>query len=434
MLDYLYIPIILFLYFQTWKYRYLIDDPVPRDGYLYEMARKEPPSWYDRQRPILATVANVGVFLAVCGYIQYLFGWKASLLYAVMPLNVSGVAWITGNYYMSTVLLTLASLGALKTGLLGAGIGALFYGAALNSTLSSVPFMAVALFFPHGWVMGVPFLAFFFGKRLRTGLKKRKDRHKEMGIEVGKWELKNLLNVPKTLAYYIYLTLFPLNLGFFHTFGKQNFYSKKWFTFLCCSVCLLSIALGCLISPFYTLCWFLFMGIFSQFVVYGQHVSERYTHLANVFACVLLVLAIPDERVFWILATLWFCRSLSYIPAYKDEASLFSYSMMQFKDCPENYANLASYYISREDWITAIKPLLIAERLAKGNRLGIYMNLANCYAMGGVYDKAMGYTMKAYDEAPLDLKQSLYRQRLELNNRIVAIDRNRKKLRKMGVL
>lgn len=435
MIELLYIPIILFLYLRTWRYYYLIDDPVPRDGYLYELPRKVGPEWYDRRRPLLATVTNIGVFMASCGYIHYLFGWKAALLYAVMPLNVSGVAWNTGNYYMSSVLLVLGvwMFLSLKTWA-GAGVSAALYAAALNSTLSSVPFMAAALFFPYGWVMGIPFLTFIFGKRLRVGLGKRKARHDEMGIEVGRFRISNLLNVPKTLAYYLYLSFFPLRLGFFHTFGKQNWYSKPWFTAASCLVCITAVIAGYMVNPFYTLCWFLFMGIFSQFIVYGQHVSERYTFLANVFFCALVSAAVADERLLWVIAALWFCKSLEYVKAFKDDATLFSYSVTQFPDCPENYVNLGSYYISRGNWFNAIKPMLMAEKLTIGNRFGVYMNLANCYGRSGMYGKAMEYTLKAVDTAPKDQLEGLLAQRDEIHNRITALEHNKKKLKKMGVI
>src|SRR3972149_2339445 len=101
MVEYLYIPVILFLYLRTWRYNYLIDDPVPRDGYLYSLSVKVPHTWYDRRRTVMATVTNIGVFISSCAYVHLLFGWKAALLFAVFPLNVVGTAWITGNYYMS---------------------------------------------------------------------------------------------------------------------------------------------------------------------------------------------------------------------------------------------------------------------------------------------------------------------------------------------
>src|SRR3990167_8904264 len=172
MVEYLYIPLILFLYWRTYRFSFLIDDPVPRDGYLYSLSKKVPYKWYDRRRPLMATVTNVGVYTAVCGYIHLLFGWKAAVLFAVFPLNVSGVAWVTGNYYMSTVLLVLAAWHWLAQGVPLAAI--MFYGAALNSTLLSLPFIVPALFFPWGWLCSIPFMTFLFGKRLRTGLKLRK--------------------------------------------------------------------------------------------------------------------------------------------------------------------------------------------------------------------------------------------------------------------
>src|SRR3990167_4972039 len=115
--------LILILYLRTYNYNYLIDDFVKRDGYLVvvpnylehqdkdgnDQSKKPPIEFFAKKRPIIATVINISVFMASCGYIYLLFGWKTALLYAVCPLNVMSVAWITGNYYQTTVMFCLAA-------------------------------------------------------------------------------------------------------------------------------------------------------------------------------------------------------------------------------------------------------------------------------------------------------------------------------------
>ena len=109
MIEYIYIPLILILYARQWKFQLKIDDPVKRDGYLYEGPQKVKPEFYKQTQPLMATITNIGVYMAVCGYIHYLFGWKVALLYALIPTNVGSAAWVTGNYYASTTLLVLAA-------------------------------------------------------------------------------------------------------------------------------------------------------------------------------------------------------------------------------------------------------------------------------------------------------------------------------------
>jgi len=384
----------------------------------------------------MATVTNIGVYTAVCGYIHLLFGWKAALLFAVFPLNVSGVAWVTGNYYMSTVLLVLAAWHWLSQGVPLAA--AAFYGAALNSTLLSLPFIVPALFFPYGWLCSIPLAAFLFGKRLRTGLKLRKADHDGMGLASG-FAWKNFYHVPRVLAYYIYLSLWPVRLGFFHSFGKKA--EQQTWKFWWASVAVVvsfgvlaaSVIQAGMVDWKMALCWFAFIGLFSQFIILGQFVTERYTMAANVFFCVLMTAILPYE-LFLVLAVLYFCRSLSYIPAWKDNERLFGYSASQFPDCAENWVNFASYYIERGDHFTAIKPLLLAERLAQGNKYGIYVDLANCYASGGFFEKALLWTDKALECATLDKVTEMIEQKDRLKSKITLMEHGKKRLKKMGVI
>lgn len=50
MIEFLYIPIILLLYFRTVGYCLLIDDNVPRDGYLYVVTEENPKIEFYQQR------------------------------------------------------------------------------------------------------------------------------------------------------------------------------------------------------------------------------------------------------------------------------------------------------------------------------------------------------------------------------------------------
>ena len=430
MFEYFYIPVILILYVRTWRYNYLIDDPVGRDEYLYSLSVKVLYPWYNRRRTVLATATNIGVFISSCAYVHLLFGWKAALLFSVFPLNVVGVAWITGNYYMSTVLLVLAAWYWLIHGVPLAAMA--FYGAALNSTLLSIPFIVPALFFPQGWLCSIPLLAFLSGKRLRTGLGLRKKNHDEMGLVSG-FAWKNFYHVPRVLAYYIYLSVWPVRLGFFHSFGKKSEQQTWKFWWLSVAVVLSFALMAALIDWKIALCWFAFMGLFSQFIILGQFVTERYMLIANVFFCALLVAVLPYE-LFLVLAALYFCKTLSYIPAWKDNERLFGYSAAQFPDCAENWVNFASYYIERGDRFTAIKPLLLAERLTVGNKYGIYVDLANCYASGGFFEKALLWTDKALECATIDKVPEMVEQKDRLKSKIMLMEHGQKRLKKMGVI
>lgn len=449
MIEYIYILIILFLYFRTWNYKILIDDPVPRDGYMYVITEgKETSTFkgktiyrgkeaYEKRRTFMATFTNIGVFVFVCVYIHYLWGWKAAVLYAVFPLNVSGVAWITGNYYMSSVLLVLASQLFINKGIIGSIISCLFYTAGLNSTLSTIPYLVIACLYPYGWIHLWPLISFFTGKRWRSGWEQRKEKHEKRNVKAGKFHIKNLLIVYRVISYYIYLSMWPNKLGFFHEEGKQSDYLSINRTILSCLLVTLWIVFTVKVDPLMALWWLVFIGIFSQFTIMGQFITERYTYLSNVAFCVIVskVLA-PYPTLFTIVATLYFCRSLQYIPAWKDNKTLFSYSISQFPKAPENYNNLASYYLDYKQFYEALKPLLLAYNNTSGARYNIIANLASTYGRLGEFKKALDYTLEArrQPDCPKDQIEALSVQEQNLRLRLQRVNDNKRVLKKMKIL
>ena len=436
-LEFIYIPVILYLYLRTWKYNVLIDDPVKRDGYMYVItSKKEDPALYEKRKSLLATFTNIGVFIAVCGYIHYLWGWKAALLYAVFPLNVSGVAWTTGNYYMSTVLLVLATHLSLSTPYIGIVFALLFYTAALNSTLMCIGYILPALFFPLGWTLVWPLYTFLIGKRMRSGLTQRGAIIKNENVSVG-FKINYLINAPKLLAYYIQLSLFPMRLGFFHSVGRSKRFRSKFMLVISCVCALLFWYLFIGFNSYLAVLWFSSIVIFSQFVIFGQFSSERYTYLANVAFCVFVAHIVPNDVVLAVLVTAYFFRSYEYIPAFKHNRNLFSYSITQFPDAPENYNNLASYYLDLNNPFEAIKPLIAAEKLSLGKKYRIHANLAACYGMLGDRTGDVNYYKEAYRwmeiasaDAPTDRMEILQEKKQMVKNRIIEMERSGKKIRK----
>ncbi len=451
MIAFLYIPLILLLYFRTWKYKFLIDDPVPRDGVGYVITEGKETSefkgmtivrdrtFYEKQRPIFQTVVNIGVFIAVCGYIHYFWGWKSALLYALFPLNVSGVAWgRTGNYYMSACLMILATHLLMQYGPIGVLASTVMFAGALNQMVSAIPYFIISLLYPFGWIQIVPLLTFLFGKRMQTGIKKRKEIHANRNAISGKFEIRNFIICYKTIAYYIVLSLWPNKLGFFHEYSRAypGIFTVRN-TFLSCVLVSLWLYWTYTIDPFMALWWILFIGIFSQFTTMGQFISERYTMVPNVAFCVIISKALePYPYLYTILCTLYFYRSHLYIPAWKNNEMLFNYSSKQFPKAVENYNNLASYYLDYKQLVYAVEPLLGAFKYAHGTKFNICWNLGLVYQQIAEYPRALHYFQLALKQPDCPQKDvEDLKARIEaIKLRIDRINQNNHKLRKMQII
>ena len=410
------IGIILLLYWRTWKYYKLIDDPVPREGYLVELPRQVPYSFYDERKPILWTATNIITFIGVCSYIYLVWGWKASLLYAVFPLNICGVAWgRTGNYYMTTSLFVVMTHYFLTHGMAFVSVATMYL--ALYSTVNSIFYPLLALLIPNGFFLLVPLALFLTNPKLRNYMKLRKEKHKELGIKSG-FEVHNLANVPKILAYYIFLSFFPSRLGMFHSWGKTKEYFTKSMFWICLVVCLSFFVLGWVIDPFMILWWFMAMGIFCHIQGhYGQFVAERYTVVANVAFCVIVAKVLPYE-VILVYASLLFYRSHVYIPSWRHNINLFSQGVTAFPECTENYNNYGLYLLERGRWQEALSPFLLALKYTTGNKYGLHKNVARCYYSIKHYDKAYAHIIEAIKTCPEKEKGELRILSFEINDKV----------------
>lgn len=432
--------LVVVLYARTYKYKQLVDDFVPRSGVLLVLGeRPENHSFYDKQRPLLATVTNVVVFMASCSYIDLIWGFWPAIFFAVLPTNVCGGAWTTGNYYMSTVLLTLAAHYCLITFSNIVPIQWAFYTAALGSTVNAIPLAFVEIITRPSWqsvCLLIPLAAFLFGHRFRTGLKLRKEKHSLIKIDSGKVSFSKIFVMVKVTGYYIILNLWPSRLGFFHEYPK---YAHKeapdklfWLNLILIS---LFACLGYQYNFEGMVWWFLFIGVFSQFTTYGQFIAERYMVLANIgFILIINAYLGQHDTIKWILATLWFCNSWGYVRAYKSNLTLFHHSIQSFPGAPENYNNLASHYLERGQREKAIEPLLLCLRFSGINSPNIHTNLANCYAQVGYYHKALLHTQEALKGCADDKKDGLLAQCRELQDKLEKIAKNKQSLKKYGII
>ena len=341
------------LYWRTLKFYWIIDDIVPRQGYLYCVPEVSPhPSFYSTRRRWIDGALAIFIHSINVWIVYLLFGWLPALLFAFSPISVPGTAWATGNYYAVTTLFTLTSYFFLHTypNIVGAGLASLFFTAALGSTITCLGFPFIFLIFNHwGLVLFWPVVTYLRGKRFLKGYAIR-----NMGKQ-DKFNLKKLPVMTKTVAYYIYKTVFPYRMAFFQHFGedyvrdekcrKQMESLNKWFWISLVSI-LVFVAIGWQFSSLGVI-WFLFLiGPFSQFKVLGQFVAERYMYLPSIGWYLILGNALaPYPVLLWAVVGLYILRSHFYIPAYEKIESLYEDGIRNHPECLANYANIGERYI-----------------------------------------------------------------------------------------
>lgn len=141
------LPIILFA--KTYKYNNIIDDICKRSDYLTvhteDIDKKE---IYFQQHGWVYTATNIIVYTVNAVLIYLIWGFWASIIWIVMPLNVSGGAWKIGNFYMTSLLFMLTGYYFILTFNTWEAyiFCAVLYWFALQSSVNAIPFVFFVVF------------------------------------------------------------------------------------------------------------------------------------------------------------------------------------------------------------------------------------------------------------------------------------------------
>jgi hypothetical protein len=380
---------------------------------MYEVPLTSPHADFFKGKPsVWYRLFMIGMHCVNVSIVYMLWGWCPALLFAVHPLCVWGVAWVTGNYYATAAYFTLIAYFIITKmpNVWGALIAMPIYAAGLNSTVCPMTFPFLFLFIgqPWGLTMFFPLFQFMKGKRFQTGIKIRYNINNDKVIR-DKSVKVNLLRRPavmtRVVARYIYPCFFPDRLGFFDGFGrklKENpivynaFHSYDLNFFVCFALCLSVFIGGLLIHPVGILWFFCFLMLHSQFNLTGQFYAQRYLYLALVGFCVVVGTAIqPYPILVACIVTFLIIRTHLYIPAWKNQEAVWRNDVETFNYFSQTSNNLAQFYLQVDDkeftaWkFNEIAALLFKAENQEPNSWEIQMNIACLFAKMGNYEECL---------------------------------------------
>ncbi len=413
---------IFLMYWRTRKYKYIIDDYVVRDGYLYDVpltvpqnVDKDGKAFFDRRPSQLYRMFMIGMHCVNTSVIYLLWGWGPAVLFAFHPVCVWGTAWVTGNYYATTTYFCLIAFYIMHTfpNVYGTLVALPIYAAALNSTIEALvfPFVVLAIGNPWGLALLQPLFMFLTGKRFTTGIKIREGFISENRIKG--FSLRRLILMTKVTGRYIFTAIYPDRLGFFGPFGanihdNQEMYDKMhsankefWLNLLLCIVTFIG---GMLISPVGTLWFFGFIVLHSQWKIMGQFFAVRYLYIAVVGLCVVMGTALAHYPVLLaVLATYYAIRTYVHVFAFRNVEAIYQNDVDTWPEHAQVWNNLGQVYMrDKPDQLPAWKMNLMSSYIMRAYDLNpkaweINMNMACFYAIIGQWTMCLKYTDQAID-------------------------------------
>lgn len=360
----------------------------------------------------------ISMHVVNCFVIHMIWGWQASLLFAVHPMSSWGVAWVTGNYYATTAYFTLISYFFLTqvTAWIGVPASMIFYFCALHSTVDamSFPFMFLFGIHPLGLSLFLPLVIFMRSERWRHGLQKRIDIVKGKQVETTKFEPRRLIFMTKVMANYIRTFFIPMKIYFFGSWAEEIRESKEQWDYyhainkefwVSMALCVTTFIAGTLINPIATLWFFVFMGLHSQFNVIGQPFAQRYLYLPQIGLCVLVATVLaPYPLVFIAMVGFLACKTFTSLNHWANQEALLTNEITMNPSRASGFNALGQYYIASKKileyphWkINYIACLMRKSVALKPDNWVIQMNFAAFLAMLGRLDEAIEATKRTIE-------------------------------------
>ncbi len=325
---------------------------------------------------VVHTVACLLTYQALLLVTTPTIALMAVLLFIVHPTCLQAVAWPSAIGYILSLLCISASL------LIGhwtmnqsdywliLGLSGLAFFQVWGVFAQAIPVATCVLFALLGyWPMAivsalVSGVTAFINLGGYVGYRKQEFKKQQMS-ESTSFNIRKPIVALKTLAYYIYLAVWPARLGLYHTWGFH--YDKKmelWDWRATCGFVVLALSLalfstGELTVQFGILWFYAFIFLFLNWITAQQWVTERYLYIPvlglSLFVCTFL----PFWAYCFVFGAL-LCRTLCHVGTYENELRFYQSNAWNFPKSEVAHGNLGVAYASlglagaaNDNWVIA---------------------------------------------------------------------------------
>ena len=289
------------------------------------------------------------------------------VLFIVHPVLTQAVAWCSGLGYPLCLMWMALSFNlvlhfqsiqvpSIEQTVLWSGLFLLLQFLAINALFVGLMAFPILLF------MGAPYFAILsvlvsivLGLQIvRDTIKYRKKAFEEQAMGKSTFvKPRKLIVALKTLAYYIYLIIFPSRMGLYHEWGYH--YDDKaeredWR--LLAGIAIASGMAYIFFGPFsptlkFSVLWFTsFLFIFLNWITIQQFVTERYVMIPVLGFCLAVSYFLQDYPVVYALIIgLFLMRTWTHLPTYRNELTFYLSNVWNFGRSEVAHGNLGVTYL-----------------------------------------------------------------------------------------
>lgn len=384
------------------------------------------------------------LYLFLSSFISPKVAFLTSVLFAIHPVGLQAVAWISGRGYPISLFFCLLGLNILfilkentsiltsfsiPSALLVLGYGGIYY-LSIVAQFATLSTFGILLFLRFNFfaVLGV-FISFFAGFGIiKEVIEIRTKTFKEQNLEKSTYfKLSKIITVFKSLAYYTRLCFFPKRLGLYHSF--EYHYSEKtekedkwfWFGFLIFLCFGILYWYGNTTIRFGILWYMAYVFIFLNWITIHQFVSERYIYIASIGLFTLLSYVLKDFPVFFsFLSGIYLMRTWAHIPTYQDEVSFYQSNVWNFPDSEVAFANLGVTYLKCNLPASAVDMWMISSKINPEFDVPYY-NIYSFLRQQGQFLQARGFLEKAIKAGLCHFKELWTKELQQLDQEIQYI-------------